>query len=53
MYEMLSSFAQTGGLIYFVMLFAGALTYALWPKNQSKFNEAARIPLSNEGPSDD
>ena len=50
MYEMLSSFAQTGGLIYFVLLFAGALTYALWPRNQATFDRAARRPLSEEGP---
>ena len=33
MYETLASFAQTGGLIYFVLMFAGALTYALWPRD--------------------
>ena len=48
MYEALSSFAQTGGLIYFVLMFAGALTYALWPKNQKTFDHAARMPLDNE-----
>ena len=50
MYELLSSFAQTGGLVYFVLMFAGALIYALWPKNQSKFDEAARAPLLDEDP---
>ena len=50
MYETLSSFAQTGGLIYFVLMFAGALTYALWPRNQDTFDRAARLPLSEEGP---
>ena len=50
MYETLASFAQTGGLIYFVLMFAGALTYALWPRNQEKFDAAARLPLEDGGP---
>jgi cytochrome c oxidase cbb3-type subunit 4 len=53
MYEALSSFAQTGGLVYFVIMFAGALLYALWPKNQDKFDRAAQSPLDDGGPSDD
>jgi cytochrome c oxidase cbb3-type subunit IV len=53
MYEALSSFAQTGGLIYFVLMFAGALAYALWPSNQSGFDEAAQLPLSDKGPADE
>ena len=50
MYEFLSSFAQTGGLVYFVLMFAGALVYALWPRNQEKFDAAARLPLEDGGP---
>lgn len=53
MYETLSSFAQTGGLIYFVVMFAVALTYALWPSKQSTFDAAARMPLEEGNPSDD
>lgn len=53
MYEALSSFAQTGGLIYFVVMFMAALTYALWPKNKEKFNRAAHLPLSEEEPAND
>ncbi|MEL6285188.1 MAG: cbb3-type cytochrome c oxidase subunit 3 [Pseudomonadota bacterium] len=53
MYEFFSSFAQTGGLVYFVLMFAGALVYALWPRNQSKFDAAAHLPLSDEEPSDE
>ena len=48
MYEALSSFAQTGGLIYFVLMFLGALLYALWPRNQDTFDHAARMPLNDE-----
>ncbi|WP_300554833.1 cbb3-type cytochrome c oxidase subunit 3 [Maricaulis sp.] len=46
MYEILSSFAQTWGLLLFVMLFLGALAYALWPKNQDRFDKAAHAPLN-------
>ncbi|MEM5517590.1 cbb3-type cytochrome c oxidase subunit 3 [Henriciella sp. AS95] len=53
MYEMLSSFAQTGGLIYFVILFAGVLAYALWPRNQKRFDDAAALPLSDREPGDE
>lgn len=53
MYETLSSFAQTGGLVYFVLMFAGALAYALWPSNQSRFDDAAQSPLSDKGPADE
>ena len=45
MYESLASFAQTWGLLLFIALFLGAVVYALWPKNQAKFDDAARIPL--------
>lgn len=53
MYEALSSFAQTGGLVYFVAIFAGVLAYALWPSNQKKFDEASRLPLSDKEPGDE
>ncbi len=46
MYETLSTFAQTGGLLIFVLLFACVLAYALWPRNQAKFNAAANAPLT-------
>ena len=53
MYETLASFAQTGGLVYFVILFIAVLAYALWPQNQEKFDAAARMPLSDKEPFDD
>jgi len=46
MYEILSSFAQTWGLMLFIGLFGGALVYALWPKNQDRFDAAASAPLN-------
>ncbi|WP_339737909.1 cbb3-type cytochrome c oxidase subunit 3 [uncultured Maricaulis sp.] len=47
MYSLLASFAQTWGMLLFVALFTGALTYALWPRNQQRFDEAARLPLDD------
>ena len=47
-YKMLAEFAQTWGLLYFFGMFLVVLVYALWPSRQSKFDEAARIPLRED-----
>ncbi|MEZ5840980.1 MAG: cbb3-type cytochrome c oxidase subunit 3 [Hyphomicrobiales bacterium] len=47
-YETVSEFAQQYGLIYFVILFAGAVVYALWPKNKEKFDRASQVPLRED-----
>ncbi|HAT85872.1 cbb3-type cytochrome c oxidase subunit 3 [Cohaesibacter gelatinilyticus] len=47
-YETLANFAQTWGLLYFVLIFAGVLVYALWPSNKDKFNEASHVPLRED-----
>jgi cytochrome c oxidase cbb3-type subunit IV len=47
-YQSLAQFAQTWGLVYVVLIFAGALAYALWPKNQTTFDQAARLPLEDD-----
>lgn len=47
-YQTLSQFAQTGGVLYFIALFAAALIYALWPSNRERFDAAARLPLSED-----
>ena len=52
-YDFLSGFAQTWGLLYFILMFSGALLYALWPKNQEKFDHAANLPLVDKEPTDD
>ncbi|MBA4800827.1 MAG: cbb3-type cytochrome c oxidase subunit 3 [Euryhalocaulis sp.] len=49
-YDTLSSFAQTWGLLLFVVIFAVVLAYALWPRNQKKFDKAARMPLDDKKP---
>lgn len=47
MYEKLSSFAQTGGLVLFVIAFVLVLVYALRPGAKKEFDEAKRIPLED------
>lgn len=47
-YPDLASFAQTWGLLYAILIFLGALAYALWPKNQPTFDHAARLPLDDD-----
>lgn len=44
-YEDASYFAQTWGLVFLVVLFAGALFYALRPRNRDLFRRAAQSPL--------
>mgnify|MGYP003982950479 FL=1 len=44
-YEMVSTFAQTYGLLGLFTMFAVAVAYALWPSNREKFDQAARMPL--------
>ena len=48
MYEILSKFAQTWGLGFFVLMFAVAVAYAVWPSNREKFRAAAYVPLDDE-----
>ena len=48
MYEILSKFAQTWGLGFFVLMFAVAVAYALWPRNAKRFDDAAQIPLRED-----
>ena len=47
-YEAISRFAQQGGALYFGLMFLGVLLYALWPRNKSRFDRAARIPLDED-----
>ena len=48
MYETLASFAQTWGLVIFVVAFLLVLFYALNPRNKERFDEARNIPLKEE-----
>ena len=47
-YETMASFAQTWGMIGFVVLFGLVLVYALNPRNRKSFDEAARMPLEKD-----
>ena len=47
-YKFLANFAQTWGLLYFVIVFATVVVYALWPSNRRAFEDAARMPLRED-----
>ncbi len=47
-YQTLAAFAQTGGLLYFVGMFAAVIAYAFWPRNRTRFDAAAQMPLSED-----
>jgi cytochrome c oxidase cbb3-type subunit 4 len=47
-YKQLAEFAQTWGLLYFVLIFLGVVAYAMWPSNKKKFDDASRIPLDKD-----
>lgn len=44
-YESAAAFAQTSGLIYFVGIFVAVCLYAFWPRNRTRFDAAAHLPL--------
>ncbi|MEZ5937262.1 MAG: cbb3-type cytochrome c oxidase subunit 3 [Hyphomonadaceae bacterium] len=52
-YEAISHFAQTWGMLYFVLIFGVALAYALWPKNKDTFKRAANLPANEKEQGDD
>ncbi len=52
-YEDWSHFAQTWGTVYFTVIFAAALIYALWPRNGREFGRAAHLPLNEKETGDD
>ncbi len=43
-----SNFVATFWTPIFVGIFIAIVTYALWPRNQKAFDEAARMPLREE-----
>ena len=44
----LTEFVQTGGLLFFFIVFVAIATYAFWPSNKKKFDHAARSPLCED-----
>jgi cytochrome c oxidase cbb3-type subunit 4 len=47
-YEKLAEFAQTWGMLYFLVVFVASMAYALWPSRQRQFDECARMPLRED-----
>jgi len=47
-YSSLAEFAQTWGLLYFVLLFLGVVAYVFWPSHKKRFDDASRIPLRED-----
>jgi cytochrome c oxidase cbb3-type subunit 4 len=47
-YKALAEFAQTYGLLYFVIVFSLVVTWAMWPSRKQRFEEAARMPLRED-----
>jgi cytochrome c oxidase cbb3-type subunit 4 len=47
-YKTLAEFAQTWGLLYFLVVFIVTLLYAFWPSLKGKFDEYARMPLRED-----
>ena len=47
-YMALAHFAQTWGLVLFVVGFSGVVMYALSPSRKKQFEEAAYLPLRED-----
>ena len=47
-YHEILEFTRSWDVVYFLVVFAGACIYALWPSNKKKFSEAAMIPLHDD-----
>lgn len=47
-YETVARFAQQSGLIYFSVIFAAGVLYALWPRHREAFRRMAHLPLQDQ-----
>ncbi len=47
-HEYASAWAGTAGLLIFVLLFAAAVAYALWPSNRRTFERLSHLPLNDD-----
>jgi cytochrome c oxidase cbb3-type subunit 4 len=47
-YEAVATFAQQGGTVFFGLMFAGGLIYALWPRHSQAFQRLAQLPLEDD-----
>ncbi len=48
-YETVARFAQQGGTIFFSLMFAAGVAYALWPRHREDFQRLAHLPLEDDG----
>ncbi|HWA42199.1 MAG TPA: cbb3-type cytochrome c oxidase subunit 3 [Hypericibacter adhaerens] len=39
-------------VVWFALIFIGIVVWAYWPRNRSKFDKIARIPLEDDLPDD-
>ncbi|MGE4529231.1 MAG: cbb3-type cytochrome oxidase subunit 3 [Rhodospirillaceae bacterium] len=51
MHEFVSFFRSIWGL-WLMSLFVAAVVWAYWPRNRSRFDAAAMIPLNDDPPAD-
>lgn len=47
-YDEIATFSKSWGLVYLTLLFLGVCAYAFWPRNKTKFDRAARMPLDKD-----
>lgn len=46
-YDQIAHIIKIGGTVVFTAVFVGAIAYALWPRNNAKFDRAAHMPLQD------
>jgi len=44
-YDTIAHVVKLGGTVFFTGFFTITILYALWPKNKSRFDRAAQLPL--------
>jgi cytochrome c oxidase cbb3-type subunit 4 len=47
-YETVARIAQQGGTVFFGLMFAAGVAYALWPRNREAFQRLAQLPLEED-----
>ena len=51
-YTAVAEFAQSWGLLYFVIAFVGILIWVLRPSRKRRYDDASRIPFREDEPVD-
>jgi len=47
-YDVLAHVIKMSGTVFFTGFFVCTIIYALWPKNKTRFDRAAQLPLLND-----